>query len=132
MLACIGCGGAATDAGPTLAGGYELASVNGMPMPVPVPVPVLLSVSGNDTTYLETELLIASPGGIYQTAGVQVADGPSTFGQAVRVASSGTYSANVSAYTFTDKTLGSGSGSLIHGTLTITFSGKVYIFSLVQ
>ena len=87
LLACVASGGTSTGTGPVLAGAYELNSVNGTPMPA------TLSASGNDTTYLEEELLIASPGGNYQTAGVTVTDGPSIFGQPVQFASSGTYSA---------------------------------------
>ena len=125
LLACVACGGGSTDTGPVLAGAYELNSVNGTSMPA------TLSVSGSDTTYLEEELLIASPGGNYQTAGVTVTDGPLIFGQPVQFASSGTYSVSGSGYALADRTLGNGSATLDRGVLSVTFSKNVYVFSQV-
>ncbi len=126
VLALTACGSSATGPGNSLAGAYELGTVNGAQLPA------ILSVAGSDTTYLASQILIVQAAGTYQTSGVEVLTHGSAFGTPVSVTSSGTYTANGSGYSFTDKTLGAGAGSLSHGMLTVNFSGVVYVFGLVQ
>jgi hypothetical protein len=123
----LACGGASsTDAGASLAGAWELKSLNG------TDVPAVLSVRGTDTTLVETELLILPPAGRYSRSTVSVTEGPSTFGSPITSTSSGTYARNGVGYSFNDDSLGVGTGSLTNGMLTIAFGGRVYLFSLVQ
>lgn len=123
----LACGGtSSTDAGASIAGAWELKSLNG------TDVPAVLSVSGTDTTFLETELLILPPAGKYARSGVGVTEGPSTFGSPVTSTSSGTYTRNGSGYSFNDDSLGVGIGSLTNGVLTIAFVGQLHLFSLLQ
>jgi hypothetical protein len=124
QLACSGT--SSTDAGTSVAGAWELKSLNG------TDVPAVLSVSGTDTTYLETELLVLPPTGKYSRTTVRVTEGPSTFGSPVTSMSSGTYARKGSGYSFNDDSLGVGIGSLTNGMLTIAFAGQVHLFSLAQ
>ncbi|MEO7043120.1 MAG: hypothetical protein ABI035_12725 [Gemmatimonadaceae bacterium] len=122
VFACNGT--SSTDAGTSIAGAWLLKSLNG------TDVPAVLSVSGNDTTFLDTELLILPPAGKYSRTTNKVTDSPSIFGSPVTGTSSGTYARKGSGYSFNDDSLGVGTGSLTNGMLTIAFGGQVHVFSL--
>lgn len=126
----VGCGGSSTDARAPLVGVYQLISVNGSSLPA------VISVSGGVTTYLNSEVLTVSSNGTYQTNGAESQQNSAGYGSSFAVSSTGTYKASGTGYTytFTDKALGSGSGTLSAGTfsgsiLTVSLGGVTYGFT---
>ena len=125
-VASTACGGSTAPRAP-LIGAYELETVNGIQLPVPI------AVAGTDTTFLGSQLMIVSGPNSYSTAGVQFHESGFSAGPIIPVSSSGTYAINGSTFAFHDGTFGDGSGMLdASGTLSISFSGKLFVFGRVQ
>lgn len=128
-LACGGSGDGGTGPSPSasIAGTYQLSTVNGAALPHTL-YGVSNGPNGTNLTQLMAASLTVHSDGTYLANGTQEVWDGRNYSAPSYVASSGTYTSSGSGYSFTGGMVAGGAATLSGNTLTVTVSGEPYVF----